>query len=215
MILTFDVISVAMRRDPGENERAVRAVAARQGGYFTAAQALAAGYSYRQQHFHRERGKWLRIDRGVFRYRDYPSSPREDLIQWALWSRDRGGRIRAVVSHESALALHELGDVMPGKVHLTVPPGFRKRPLGGCVLHRGELAESGIEVREGFLVTTPLRTILDLAAGDLSPEHLAAAVRDALSRGLTRRAHLLEAKLSPRGRMRIMEALLGSEETVA
>jgi predicted transcriptional regulator of viral defense system len=201
-----------MGKDPRENERSLWAVASEQGGYFTASQALAVGYSYPQQHFHSERGNWFRVDRGVFRLREYPPSAHEDLIRWALWSRDRKGRIRAVASHDTALSLHEFGEVMPGIVHLTVPPGFRKRPAGGCVLHRAPLATSDIERRDGFLVTTTLRTLLDVAESDLSPEHLAAAVSDALARGEVRRSQLLSAELSPAARQRLLEALVAVPE---
>ena len=75
-----------MKRDPRETERYLVAIASEQGGYFTAQQALSVSYTYRQQHFHRERGNWLLIDRGLFRLRDYPSSPNEDLIRWGFWS---------------------------------------------------------------------------------------------------------------------------------
>lgn len=196
-----------MRRDPRETERRLLTIASGQGGYFTAAQALSVGYTYRQQHFHRERGNWLPIDRGLFRLRDYPSSSYEDLIRWAFWSRDRRGRIQAVVSHESALAFHELGDVMPAKLHLTVPKGFRKRPPGAGALHYAALATPDIEHHEGFLVTTPLRAIKDVAESTLSPEHLIKALQEALSRGLIRRKQLEENGVSEFGRQRLNEAM--------
>lgn len=196
-----------MRRDPRETERRLVAIAAEQGGYFTAAQALSVGYTYRQQHFHRERGNWLFIDRGLFRLRDYPSSPHEDLIRWAFWSRDRKGNIRAIVSHESALAFHDLSDVMPAKLHLTVPKGFRKQAPGACVLHYAILPDKEIEHHEGFLVTTPLRTITDVAESTLSPEHLIKALRDALSHGLIQRRQLEGDGISPFGRQRLMDAI--------
>ena len=196
-----------MRRDPKENERALRAVAALQGGYFTAAEAKRAGYGYRQQHFHRERGNWLTIERGLYRYPDFPNSDHEDLIRWALWSRDRHGRTVAVVSHDTALSLHGLGDVMAADIHLTVPPGFRKRASGGCVLHRARLGAGDVEEHPGFLVTKPLRTIVDVAGSALSPEHLEAAIRDGIARGVfwERSFHSLEA--APRARQRIEAAL--------
>ncbi len=197
-----------MRRDPRKTERALRIQAADQGGYFTAAEALAAGYSYRLQHFHRRGGNWQQVGRGIYRFPDYPDSPHEDLIRWALWSRDRRGRTRAVISHETALALHELGEVMPGRVHLTVPPGFRRRPPGGCVLHRAVVGKSEVEAREGFLVTRPLRTIIDVTVGDLGPDQLSAAIHDALTKGLVRRSQLLEAKLPSRARERLLLSLI-------
>ena len=198
---------MSARKDPRETERHLWAIASEQGGYFTAAQALSVGYTYRQQHFHRERGNWLLIDRGLFRLRDYPNSPHEDLIRWAFWSRDGKGNIKAAVSHESALAFHDLGDVMPARLHLTVPKGFRKHPPGACVLHYAALTDRDIERHEGFLVTTPVKTIRDVAEGDLSPEHLLKALDEALKRGLILRRQLDQDGMSPLGKQRLTDAL--------
>lgn len=182
-------------------------LASEQGGYFTAAQALSVGYSYRQQHFHRQRGNWIQVDRGLFRLWNYPDSEHEDLIRWALWSRDRSGKIQAVVSHETALALHELSDVMPANIHMTIPRSFRKKTPQGLVLHRGVVPEFDIEHRQGFLVTTPARTLRDAAESDLSPEHLNQAVFDALVRGLVTRRTVEGFQLSPLARYRLADAL--------
>jgi predicted transcriptional regulator of viral defense system len=196
-----------MRRDPQENARSLYQIATTQGGYFTAAQARQAGYAYSQQHFHVARGNWLKIDRGLFRLRDFPSSEREDLIRWSLWSRNRKGLVQAIVSHDTALAIHALGDAMPGRVHLTVPRRFRKNTPEGCVLHKDDLTSEEVEVRTGYRVTTPLRTLLDVADSTLSQEHLNKAVRDALESGVVRR-HLLEtASCPPQARSRLDQAL--------
>lgn len=196
-----------MKRDPRETERRLWSIASNQGGYFTARQALSVGYTYRQQHFHRERGNWLPIDHGLFRLRDFPNSPHEDLIRWSFWSRDQGGKIRAVVSHESALDFHNLGEVMPAKLHITVPNNFRKQAPKTCVLHYNDIAEADIESHEGFLVTTPLRTIKDVAEGDLSPEYLIKALHDALNRGIVRKKQFEENGISTLGKQRLDEAL--------
>jgi len=201
-----------VRRDPQENARALYEIAASQGGYFSAAQAREAGYTYRQQHFHRTRGHWHLIDRGIFRLRDFPFGEREDLVRWSLWSRNRQGVSQAVVSHETALTVHELSDVMPARVHLTVPKRFRKKARSGCVLHFGSLAEAEIELRVGYLVTTPLRTLLDIAESAVSQEHLDAAVREALERGLVRRGALSSAPCRPAARIRLDRALAGPGE---
>jgi predicted transcriptional regulator of viral defense system len=200
-----------VRRDPQENARVLYEVAAAQGGYFTAAQARQAGYAYSQQHFHVSRGTWLRVERGLFRLRDYPAGEREDLIRWSLWSRNRQGEPQAVVSHETALTVHELSDVMPDRVHLTVPPGFRKAVPPGCVLHKATLPEQESEPRGGYLVTTPARTLVDVAAGVLSQEHLDAAVREALERGLVRHSLLKAMSCSIAARRRLDRALRAVE----
>jgi predicted transcriptional regulator of viral defense system len=196
-----------MRRDPQENARALYQIAAAQGGYFTATQASQAGYAYSQQYFHVARGNWLKVDRGLFRLRDFPSDEREDLIRWALWSRDQAGAPQAVVSHDTALTVHGLSDVMPAQVHLTVPKGFRKRVPPGCVLHTASLDPYEVESRTGYQVTTPLRTLLDVADSPLSQEHLDRAVRDALERGLVRRYRLETAPCSVTARRRLDQAL--------
>jgi predicted transcriptional regulator of viral defense system len=194
-------------RHPQQNAQALYEVAAEQGGYFTAAQAREAGYAYSQQYYHRSRGNWLPIDRGIFRLRDFPAGEREDLIRWSLWSRDQKGVPQAVVSHDSALTVHDLSDIMPERVHLTVPRGFRKRVPVGCVLHFGSLAAEEIETRPGYSVTTPLRTLIDVAGSALSQEHLDAAVKEALERGLVRRSVLGSVRCEPAARRRLDRAL--------
>src|SRR5262249_26837398 len=122
---------------------------------------------------------------------DLPPSEHDDLIRLTWWSRNRQDQPQAVVSHESALVLHELSDLLPTATHLTVRPGFRKKAPPGCILHKDELSPVDVEERPGFRVTTPLRTLLDVARGDLRQEQLAKAVMDALDRGLVRRGRLL------------------------
>src|SRR6266568_2561037 len=173
-------------QDRTDLRRRLLAIAARQSGYFTAAQALDAGYSYPAQGYHAKRGNWLRVDRGIYRLPEWPTGPREDLVRWSLWSRDR-----AVVSHETALSVHELGDVDPAHVHLTVPRNFRQRNPG-VVVHLAELPSRDIEEHDGFRVTTPLRSLFDVAAGELDLDQLAQAIEEALARGMTTRRALLE-----------------------
>ena len=168
-------------------------VAERQAGYFTAAQALEAGYSYPTQTYHQQRGHWIRDGWGLYRLRLFPRTPHEDLVRLMLWSRNRRGDPQAVVSHESALAAYELSDVLPAKTHLTVPRRFRKDAPEGVILHHGDMPADDARERDGFRVTTPLRTLLDVAASPLSPEHVEAAVREALGQGLVRLAEFAAA----------------------
>jgi predicted transcriptional regulator of viral defense system len=174
-----------MRRKESKADRLYR-LAENQGGYFTAADAKALGYLYRYQHFHAKQGNWVRIDRGIYRLKNFPSTGHEDLIRWWLWSRKKGA-----LSHESAAAVYDLGDVLPAKTHLIVPPDFRKKAAAGVVLHKALLGEKDVEMREGFRVTTPLRTILDLAREHLDQERLTAVTKDAIRKGLLDRRTLL------------------------
>lgn len=176
-----------------ETAQALAALAHSQGGYFTTKQAATVGYGYVHLNYHEKAGNFERVQHGLYRLPIVPLAEHDDLIRLTFWSRNQKDEPQAVVSHDSALVLHELTDLLPDRIHLTVPRTFRKSAPGGCVLHKGTLASDEIEVREGFRVTTPLRTLLDAAASGVSQEQLDLAVRDTLSRGLVRRTVLAAA----------------------
>ncbi|OHB76831.1 MAG: hypothetical protein A2Z34_02245, partial [Planctomycetes bacterium RBG_16_59_8] len=197
-----------MRRDPRVTERALLEIASGQEGCFTAAQALSVGYAYPQQIYHKNRGNWLVIDRAIYRLRDYLEWGREDLIRWSFWSQNRHGEIQAVASHDTAVSFHELGDANPARIHLTVPPGFRKKPPDeGCLLHYARLQPHEWEERPGFRVTTPLRTLIDLAMIPFSQDLLESAVDDALRNKMVRRADLASTGLPEKARERFQKIL--------
>jgi predicted transcriptional regulator of viral defense system len=164
-------------------------VAAMQRGYFTAAQAGTCGYSPALLAHHARGGRFLRVRRGLYRLREYPSSPREEVM--AAWL--AAGPDRAIVSHESALDLLELSDVIPNAIHLTVPRSRRGLIAPpGVLLHttirpsrRDETAE-----RDSIRLTGPLRTILDAAEWGTAPEQIILAVGQALARGWLTEAEL-------------------------
>ena len=107
-------------------------------------------------------------------------------MRWTLWSGQKG-----VVSHESALDVHELGDVNPASVHLSVPRGFRAK-AEGVVLHRASVEPREKQEHSGFWVTTPLRSLIDIASGPLDLDQLATATAEALRRGLVSARRLRE-----------------------
>jgi len=166
-------------RDQQDARRRLYEFAASQGGYFTATQARAAGYPKQLQHYHTRRGNWVREDRGIYRLWEWPGGSFDDLIRWTLWS---GGA--AVVSHQTAMAVHEISDLMPARIHMTVPPGFRKRSPQGLVLYHAHLSPHEVQHREGFRVTAPLRTLMDAAQAAVDIERLAAGIHDAIRKGL-------------------------------
>lgn len=175
---------------------ALAALAHEQGGYFTTKQAIQAGYGYKHLDYHETAGNFKRIAHGLYRLPTVPPDEHDDLIRLALWSRNQKDLPQAVVSHETALVLHDLTELLPDRIHLTIPPAFRKPPPRGCVLHKAVLATEDVEERAGFRVTTPLRTLQDAAAGDVSQEQLEKAVKDALARGLVRRTKLSDPRFS-------------------
>lgn len=188
--------------------RRLDALAFGQAGYFSAAQALEVGYSYQAQRYHVEAGNWLRIDRGLFRLPSWPSAPEDQWVRWTLWSRGLG-----VVSHQSALQVHELSDVDPAVIHLTVPASFRAAdPL--VHTHHGMVGSEDRQQRAGWSVTTPLRTLVDAAGGDIAQDQIDLAVAQALDRGLTTRRAILRrtADASERSALRLERALTHAME---
>ena len=152
-------------RDVQQARRALHAVATTQGGYFTAKQASEAGYGNRHLDYHAKAGNFERVGRGLYRLPMIPLDEQDELIRLSLWSRDRHDHPQAVVSHDTALAFHQLSDVLPVHLHLTVPPSFRKlSPSATVVLHRAVLASADVQEAAGFCVTSPKRTLLDVAA---------------------------------------------------
>lgn len=193
-------MTVTDRRDL---RRRLFALAAGQGGYFTAAQAKALGYSYQAQAHHVHAGNWLRIDRGLFRLVEWVPNVHDDLIRWTLWSKGR-----AVVSHETALAVHGVGEHESPRVHLTVAPGFRMRGEG-IALHRATLSDGDVLERPGFRVTTVSRSLIDVASHALDEEHLTHAIEEARAGGtLTLRQLRARAEaVDPTAALRIERAL--------
>ena len=166
-----------MEGDRQRRRQALYRLAAGQAGFFTAAQALDLGYSYQAQKHHIDHGNWARVDRGIFRIPEWPPSLNDSFVRWVLWSKHR-----AVVSHDSAAVVHNLGLLNPAKVHLTVPQGFRMDdPV--LALHRRQLPDADVMLLDGVVVTTVVRTVLDVIDSQFDEELVASVVDDALDKG--------------------------------
>ena len=172
------------------------AVAEGQQGYFTMAQALEAGFARSTHSYHVKAGNWIREHRGIYRLKRYPTSENGQLVLWSLWSRNRSGEPQGVYSHETALALRDLSDANPSKLHMTVPPGFRRNsevpPV--LVLHKAELTAAEIVRERGIAVTRPIRAILDCAEMGVARGQLKQALEQGLQRGLITRTELKRAR---------------------
>jgi predicted transcriptional regulator of viral defense system len=158
------------------------AVAQGQDGYFTTEQAVQSGYSRPLLHKHLASGKMVRARRGIYRLVHFPASDHEDLVVLWLWSEQAG-----VFSHESALALHDLSDVLPGKAHLTLPATWRRRRLrvpSGLVLHFADVGDADRTSFGAVPVTGPLRTLRDCIEADVAPSLVHQAILQARRRGL-------------------------------
>jgi predicted transcriptional regulator of viral defense system len=179
------------------DERALITLAASQGGYFTSKQAAAIGYTAPKRNYHVHVGNWVRERRGIFRLSTQPLPARPDLILWWLWSRNRQEEPQGVYSHQTALSLHELTDLMPSRIHMTVPKTFRRSPPipKPVVLHMAELPPSTIEQIDGVPVTKALRTLIDVAvSGEVPLPDLQLAFAEATRSGKITHAEIAAAK---------------------
>jgi len=182
-----------------------------QAGYFTAQQAVAAGMDRSTlRHHARPGGRYERVRRGLYRLRHFPSSPHEHIV--ATWLSLR--QTPAVVSHESALELYDLSDVIPSAVHVSLPRTKRgQRPRPGVRFHTLQRPPAPSEIRpiRGMPVTTPERSIVDSLQAGTQPEQIELAVHQALDRGLTtpRRLRAAITERPARVRSLIEHALAG------
>ena len=175
------------------SEEKLYQIAATQAGYFTARQAIDSGFQDSTHQYHVQTGNWIREWRGIYRLARYPNSDDGHYVLWSLWSRNRNGIPQGIYSHETALVLFDLADVMPQKIHMTVPRGFRRQSQipKVLILHFSNISPKDIEQREGYRVTKPIRTLIDLAVDEsVSSDTISQALREGKQRGLVTRSNV-------------------------
>lgn len=163
-------------------------LAAGQDGLFSTAQAAEAGYSPQLLQKHLRAGRVRRVRRGVYRLVHFPPGEHEDLAAVWLWS-DRAG----VFSHETALSLHGLSDVLPARVHLTVPSDWSRRRLRvpeGVKLAYADVPKVDRTWVGPVQVTAVRRTLADCLAAGVAPDLVQQAIKQAADRGLVPKAEL-------------------------
>ncbi|MGH2992492.1 MAG: DUF559 domain-containing protein [Solirubrobacterales bacterium] len=122
----------------------------------------------------------------------------------------------AVLSHRSAAGLWRLISGSAGDADVTVP-GRNCGSKGGIRIHRvTALDRRDVRMAGGIPVTTPARTLLDLAAV-VSPRELEQALAEAESRSLARRSELLAllARAGPRPGIAVLRSLIEADVTPA
>jgi predicted transcriptional regulator of viral defense system len=176
-----------MKRSFKGSQARLFAIAEGQGGFFTAKQAEEAGFDRTHHAYHVRVDNWRREHRGIFRLTQFPVPERSDLVLWSLWSRNREDHAQGVYSHQTALSIYDLSDLMPAKLHMTVPLQFRRsRDIPSIlVLHHDDLPANEVEEREGYRLTRPVRTIVDVSnQREVSEDILSKAFSEARVRGL-------------------------------
>jgi len=170
--------------------KALYDIAAGQEGQFTTQQAATAGYSRPLLNHHEKAGRVTRIRRGIYRLVHFPAGEHEELVTAWLWTGSEG-----VISHQTALTLQGLSDLLPAEIHLTVPLAWRRRRFcvpEGLVLHHADVPTADRTWLGSVPLTSARRTLNDCALAGLSPDLLRQAAQQALGRGLVTRSELYE-----------------------
>lgn len=136
--------------------------AASQHGYFTARQAVEAGYDTSLQNYHLRTTDWQRVGRALFRLNGYPDTIESLFTRWSLWAAGQSPARVVAISHESALYYYKLTPDCPEKVHLCVSSLKPNADSADCCLHLEPLEWGQYTQKQGFCLTTPLKTLLDM-----------------------------------------------------
>jgi very-short-patch-repair endonuclease len=155
--------------------RSVWDLVRRQHGVVTRGQLLELGYRPDEIDSRIRRGRLHRVWRGVY------AAGRPALTQHGHWlAAVLCCGPEAALSHASAAALWQIRAARADPIHVSVPIRFKHRQRG-IVVHRRLSFEA--TTHEGIPVTTPICTLVDMAA-TLTRDQLEAAVNEADSLGL-------------------------------
>lgn len=156
-----------------------RDLVARQLGAVAHYQLLDLGYSQNDVNYRVRTGQLRRARPKVFVLAGSTPSWERDVTVAYLWAGPSG-----VVSHRCAASLLKLEGVPPGTLEITMPRG-RRRSAEDVVVHRRDDLVGYDIMRRGHLrITSPTRTLIDIAA--VVPKTvLEEALEDGLRRQLT------------------------------
>jgi predicted transcriptional regulator of viral defense system len=152
-------------------DAAIAALAGRQHGVVSRVQLEAIGLARGAIGWRLEHGRLHHVHRGVYAVGHRVLSPRGTWMAAVLAVGDD-----AVLSHRSAAALWGIRPTSGSRVEVTAPRGVRSR--AGLRAHQAPLGPDEVTTRDGIPVTTPPRTLLDLAAV-VPPHHLERALNEA------------------------------------
>lgn len=194
---------------PVDPDVAVSALAARQHGVVARRQLLRAGVAAHWIEYRLKRGRFRSLHRGVYRVGPV-AGLREKEIAAVLACGET-----AVVSHHSAATAWQLASARPGSPHvdISIQRGCRSVGPGVRVRRVGPLEPDEITLLDGIPMTSPARTLVDLASctdeRDLEralarADRQRIADRESIERAIDRRprrrgAHRLRALLSRGG----------------
>lgn len=163
--------------DSESPEERCRRLAESQRHLITRSQALAAGMSSSAIHRRTRSGSWAPVLPGVYLTLPVTLDGLQRCVAAVLWAAP------AAISHQTAAALWRLDGFKPSVIEVTSSRHMRS-PVDGLITHRARLnpARDIVHLLD-VPVTTPSRTLLDLAA-QVDEATLDDALDSALRRGL-------------------------------
>jgi very-short-patch-repair endonuclease len=138
--------------------RRIAALAERQHGVITRAQLIGMGLTDQGIGRRVRDGRLHRVHQGVYAV-GRPTLTTKGRFLAAVVSCGS----EAALSHRSAAFLWGLLPERGPRVDVTVPRGGQRRRRGAVIIHRAALPAGDIALRDGIAVTTPARTLVDLA----------------------------------------------------
>jgi predicted transcriptional regulator of viral defense system len=185
---------------PGRNYNTLATVAADQQGLITPADAREVGIDPHRLVDMERRGTIERVAWGLYRFPLLDPNPElGQLAEATLWANRRG-----ILSHDTALDLHELCDINSAQIHITIPTAYRlQKPVPKLYrVHRGDLERSERTFFEGIPIVTPYRAITEGIETGVRANLLRQAIDTARRHGQVRGPQLrrLRGMLATRGR---------------
>lgn len=161
--------------------RRLHHVALDQYGYVTTRDAEELGVPAVELRKLTQRGGLEHVSYGVYRFEDVPRTGRDQFMEAVLWAGSE-----AYLSHDSVLALHDLGSVNPRRIRVGTPKRVRAALPGQFEIIQQTLAPDELTIYEGIPSATVSRALLD-CRGIVMEERLIDATRDAARLGLVSR----------------------------
>lgn len=126
----------------------LREVALDQHGFVTTAQALHEGVSHAEMSTMVARSRLERAAHGVYRVPQVPETEQDEYQLAVLWT----GAPEACLSHDTALAVWEISDINPDRIHVTVARHRRLRRAGGerYIVHRDDVDKKRVTWWQGI-----------------------------------------------------------------
>lgn len=200
---------IPTKRAPRPVDEAIARLAARQHGVVSRPQLLALGLGAGAIKHRVELGRLQVLHRGVY------AVGHRALRREAWWmAAVLAAGPDAVLSHRSAAELWRIRGTSRARIDVIVP--CHRRSTARLDLHRVEVQLDEVTIEDGIPVTTPARTLLDLAAV-VSQEHIQAAFNEAEVQRLTSPTSLdaLVARYPRRAGIRAINAVLTQHRAIA